>query len=95
MSGFIAFVTVIYKHTKNRCKLKVQAFIFKQSFNTFIDTDVFEIFSLDNNYQDVVIMQWYCRYHPIVSFDVWLHFIGIELLLKIKDIMLFTLGSEL
>ena len=33
----------------------------------------FEIFSLDDNYQEVVIIQWYCSYHPVLSFDVWLH----------------------
>ena len=28
---------------------------------------------LDDNYQEVVIIQWYCSYHPVLSFDVWLH----------------------
>ena len=32
-----------------------------------------EIFSLDDNYQEVVIIQWYYSYHPVLSFDVWLH----------------------
>ena len=28
---------------------------------------------LDDNYQEVVIIQWYCSYHPVLSFDVWLY----------------------
>ena len=27
-----------------------------------------------DNYQEVVITQWYCSYHIVLSFDVWLHF---------------------
>ena len=38
---------------------------------------IFEIFltecQLDDNYQEVVIIQWYLSYHPALSFDVWLH----------------------
>ena len=28
---------------------------------------------LYGNYQEVVIIQWYCSYHSVLSFDVWLH----------------------
>ena len=30
----------------------------------------------NDNYQEVVITQWYCSYHPVLSFDVWLHWNG-------------------
>ena len=26
-----------------------------------------------DNYQEVVITQWYCSYNIVLSFDVWLH----------------------
>ena len=26
-----------------------------------------------DNYQEVVITQWYCSYHIVLCFDVWLH----------------------
>ena len=39
MTGFIVFVTVIYKRTTNRCSLGVY-WTFQYSFNTLIDTDV-------------------------------------------------------
>ena len=55
---------------------------------------IFEIFSLDDNYldwmittqlddnyQEVVIIQWYCSYHPVLSFDVWLHWNRIIIIL--------------
>ena len=28
---------------------------------------------LDDNYQEVVITQWYCSYHPVPYFNVWHH----------------------
>ena len=31
---------------------------------------------MDDNYSDWMITtrtQWYCSYHPVLSFDVWLH----------------------
>ena len=28
---------------------------------------------LYDNYQEVVITQWYCSYHVVLCFDVWLH----------------------
>lgn len=31
------------------------------------------VLGLDDNYQEVVITQWYCSYHSVLSFDVWLH----------------------
>ena len=36
---------------------------------------------LDDNYQEVVIIQWYCSYHPVLSFDVWLHWNRISYIL--------------
>ena len=36
-------------------------------------TNIFDMSQLDDNYQEIVIIQWYCSYHPALSFDVWLH----------------------
>ena len=30
-------------------------------------------YTVYDNYQEVVITQWYCSYHIVLSFDVWLH----------------------
>ena len=51
---------------------------------------------LDDNYQEVVIIQWYCSYHPVLSFDVWLHWnrmydIGCVRLVKQVSLLLITL----
>ena len=27
----------------------------------------------NDNYQEIVITQWYCSYNTVLSFDVWLH----------------------
>ena len=32
-----------------------------------------KFFLLNDNYQEVGITQYYCSYHPLSSFDVWLH----------------------
>ena len=39
---------------------------------------------LDDNYQEVVIIQWYCSYHPVLSFDVWLHWNRITIITLVQ-----------
>ena len=73
MSGFIAFVTVVYKHSTNRCNFKNLLSITHLTLLLILMyVNILKI-SLDDNYQEVVITQWYCSYHPVLSFDIWLH----------------------
>ena len=34
----------------------------------------------------VVIIQWYCSYHPVLSFDVWLHWNRITVTEALKKV---------
>ena len=43
------------------------------------------------NYQEVVIIQWYCSYHPVLSIDVWLYWNRMSIIIHFRYILIFQI----